>query len=475
MTRPKTTPLPPTIVVVFGITGDLARRKLLPAIFDLYLKGLLPSQFRLVGFMRRDLSKLEFQTLIQDSLTKYHRGASSTSLKKFLKLIVLEQGQFDDPAAYERLGEQLKSLDNSLGVCTNKLFYLAVPPALYPTIFPLIKKSHLAKACESARAGTGWTRFLVEKPFGRDLGTARSLERQLKNIFTEDQIFRIDHYLAKETLQNIITFRLANPLFANIWNRGHIVRVEVRLLEQEGIVGRGSFYDEVGALRDVGQNHLLQMLALVAMETPATLTAASIRAARERVLKGLKLAHSDFKESVQRGQYEGYLNESGVAPYSTTETYFKINATVTTGPLRGVPFTLESGKGLPVKKTEIKIYFKNLKLIPVEVESGEVGNVLTFTIQPNEGVALSLLAKEPGLDYLVTEKNLEFAYATGWPDRLIPSDYERLLFDALMGDSTLFPTRGEIIASWQFITPILNQLNKLPLTRYRRGDLPSVS
>lgn len=465
----------PTVLVVFGITGDLSRRKLLAAIFDLYTKGLLPDQFRLVGFSRRELSKAEIDQLVRSVIQSGKKRVKSSELKSFLKQVSYVAGNFDDLSGYQKLASHLQDIDRSVGLCTNKLLYLAVPPTFYPDIFRLLKKSRLNLSClekgDKQLESPGWTRVLVEKPFGRDTTTARRLDRQLSTIFAEDQIFRIDHYLAKETVQNILTFRFANSIFENLWSRKYISHVNLRMLESLDLVGRGSFYDSVGAIRDVGQNHLLQMLGVVAMERPKNLSAKYVRLNRARVLDRLITPDKKYvKNNVWRGQYQGFRGDSGVAAKSETETYFKIKAFIDNRRWRGVPFYLESGKAMDDSYTDITIYFRDDFDCLCPLGDHNHVNSLTFTMRPKEGIEVKFWAKKPGFGYDVGPRALSFVYGQEPEDRIIPDAYEKLLHDALMGDQTLFPSTDEVDSAWRFITPILKNLKSLPLKSYPKGS-----
>ncbi|MDE2172923.1 MAG: glucose-6-phosphate dehydrogenase (NADP(+)), partial [Patescibacteria group bacterium] len=322
---------------------------------------------------------------------------------------------------------------------------------------------------------TGWTRVLIEKPFGYDIETARSLDKLLGKLFDEKQIFRIDHYLAKEALQNILAFRFMNPMFEPMWHRDHIDKVHIKLFEKGSAEGRGAFYDKLGALKDVGQNHLLQMLALIAMNRPRTFGAEDIRAERAKILdKLVRLSAKELKKTAAKGQYAGYLAESGVAGNSQTDTYFRVVARINTPRWKGVPFYLESGKAMAESKAEIDVYFKSAAKHASPKKDGAAHqpadqNILTFRIQPDEGIKIKFFVKTPGYAFNVEPKTLKFKYAdvTSFPD--LPDDYERLINDAFAGDQTLFASTEEIMASWKFITHILEHWPEVTLTVYERG------
>ncbi len=337
-----------------------------------------------------------------------------------------------------------------------------------------LAKSGLTIPCDDE---SGWTRILIEKPFGNDIHTAKSLDKLLGKLFKEEQIFRIDHYLAKEALQNILAFRFDNPLFESLWNSKHIDKVHIKLYEKLGVDGRGSFYDPIGALKDVGQNHMLQMLALIAMNQPKSLKANDIRKERLMVLKSLKkIIPKQILANVTRGQYRGYLSESGVAPSSNTETYFRIKANIDNSKWKGVPFYLENGKALDESKTEIDVYFKGSKgqSLMNKNRRNELNldsqNILTFRIQPDEGIKIKFFVKTPGQGFDVEPKTLKFKYSDVSSFNIVRNDYERLIQDAFIGDQTLFASTGEIMASWEFVTSIIENLNKLPLVIYEKGS-----
>ena len=455
--------LVPTIFVIFGITGDLAGSKLLPALLGLYVKKELPERFAVVGVSRRHFSKEELREYLRGRMNIRPGQFFEEDVKHFLDHVSYEEGQFDAPEMYRSLAAHLQKIDDRWGQCSNKLFHLSVPPALYEGILRELSASKLTLSCSD---GTGWTRILVEKPFGEDTPTARSLDRLLGSLFKESQIFRIDHYLAKESPQNILAFRFSNALFEPIWNRQFVDKVHIKLLEREGIGTRGPFYDVTGALKDVGQNHLLAMLALVAMEKPKTMDAAGIRRERARVLSRLILASARARGTVPvRGQYDGYAEEKGVKADSTTETYFRIAAHVQSRRWKGVPFYLEAGKCLAEDRVEIDVYFKE------EAGKGGLGgqNILTFRIQPDEGIKIRFFVKKPGPGLETEPKTLKFRYSDSPSHAVLPDAYERLLHDAVIGDQTLFASTDEIMASWKFITPILQNWSKVPLVIYPKG------
>lgn len=456
----------PTSIVIFGVTGDLASRKLFPSLFDLFLKRALPPKYRIVGFSRRPLSPEEFAELISNSLAK--KNPSPEHLKDFLAHCFYQQGNFDELASYERLGKRLAEVDEKdFNQCSNKLFYLSVPPNLYEGIFEQLSASGLTIPCGG---DMGWTRVLVEKPFGSDSASAKHLDTQLGKLFKEEQIFRIDHYLAKETLQNILTFRFSNSIFEPLWNREHIESVEIRLWEKLDLQGRGAFFDTVGTLRDVGQNHMLQMLALIAMEKPVNFSAQAVRHNRAEVFRALKpIPVADLSKKMIRAQYEGYAEEKGVNPRSDTETYFRLEAEIDNARWKGVPFHIEAGKALDEAGSEIRIRFKKLDPIcPIDSEDCG-GNILIFRIQPVEGIAIEFFTKIPGLAFEAEPKTLSYLYKDADLPTNIPDAYEKVLYDCIRGDQTLFTSTDEVDATWKYVTPILENLKTLPLARYPKG------
>src|SRR3989344_1164574 len=366
----------PTVLVIFGATGDLARRKIFPALTVLLEKKILPADFKIVAFGRRPFDDEEFRRFVEEGLSVLS-GPNEASRADLQRRLSYHQGLFTDALSYKRLAQKLGDIDEfEFKKCSNKLFYLAVPPEHYEMIGNHLAQSGLTIPCSD---GTGWTRVLLEKPFGRDYRSARKLDRLLGKLFREEQIFRIDHYLAKETVQNILTFRFENSIFEPLWNDKHITSVEIDLLES-GIVGsRGLLYDGLGTLRDVGQNHLLTMLSVIAAERPREFKGEALRSARSAVLRKLQPVRiKELPRFVRRGQYDGYIKENGVAPNSQTETFFRLKAFIGNKRWRGVPFILTSGKALAHSKAEIRICFKD----GAYKSSGP--NLLSFRVQPEE-------------------------------------------------------------------------------------------
>lgn len=455
-------------ITIFGGTGDLAKIKLIKALFDLFKANLLPEKFRIIGFARGDFSHVSYRKFAEDILKDKKR----LDVKEFISHIFYHQGDLNTHEDYLSLAERIGTMDTNAGECSNKIFYLAVPPTLYEMVFRNLSKSGMTVPCVSNKENENhWTRVLVEKPFGNDLKQAIKLDKLLGQLFEEDQIFRIDHYLAKETVQNILTFRFANSMFSPIWNKENIESVSIKIFETVDLKDRGMFFDHIGALRDVGQNHLLQMLALVAMEDPNNLLPNSIRNARADVLKNVRSFSKNSQEYLKRAQYIGYEKEKGVDNKTKTETYFKAKLRINNDRFKGVPFFIENGKALGQKKTEIEIIFKEKPNCMCPADDKRMhSNRLVFSIQPNEGITLHFWIKKPGFNYELEEKILSFNY--DHDEFYLPDAYERVLFDCIKGDQTLFTSTEEIEAQWRIITPIHNDLSKVPLKKYRKGSNP---
>lgn len=443
----------PTFIIIFGATGDLNRKKLIPAVFDLYSRGLLPKPFSIVGFSSDTLTDDDYKSFVREIIEEDKHNHPSKKIKEFIENIFYIRGDFGDAASFENLSKFLFQKDERRGVCSNKLYYLSAPPDSYKDIFNNLADSGLSVGCNDH---SGWARIVVEKPFGKDLETARSLDETLGLLFKEQRIFRIDHYLAKEAIENILAFRFSNSIFQPIWNSSYVERVEIKLFEDLGIEGRGSFYDQVGALRDVGENHMLQMLAIIAMEDPVTIGADQIRRAREKVLSSLRpFSKKEARELCIKGQYDGFLKEQDVKENSQTDTYFRIEAFIDNDRWYDVPFILEAGKKMDRRKTEITMYFKELPSCVCEEKEGSVKqyrNVLRFSIQPKESISVRFWAKVPGFGMELEPQFLQFSYKE---ETDIPSAYEKLLLNVFEGDQTLFVSSKEVEASWEFITPIL--------------------
>lgn len=458
----------PTVLVIFGATGDLMTKKITPALFNLYRKGKLPKLFRVIGVARRDLSREEFHDHVTQILkTSDEWSGNKKEAEKFLEFFYYHQGKFEERSDYDSLAVDLGRIDGEWKVCSNKLFYLAVPPQFYEMIFKHLAGSGLTIPCGPDE---GWTRVLVEKPFGRDEDTAEKLDLLLAKLFKEEQIYRIDHYLAKEMLQNILSFRFSNNIFEEGWNNRFIEKIEVRLLEKIGAEGRGIFYDEVGALRDVGQNHLLQMLAFVTMDHPKSYDAEVIRNARAALLKNLvPPKKKDIANHTFRAQYEGYRDIKGVKRGSKTETYFKIRGELDTPRWKGVPIYFESGKRLKSAVKEIVITYKHVSPCLCPPGAGHYNNKMIITLEPEEGIKITFLAKKPGLQMEVEPRELQFTYRHKNQKTQYVEEYEKLLLDCIEGNQMLFLSTDEVKAMWHFIDPVIRWWREgiVPLETYK--------
>jgi glucose-6-phosphate 1-dehydrogenase len=464
----------PTSLTVFGTTGDLMARKIVPSLAYLSVKGRLPEQFRVVGWGRRGWDDAKLREYVASILEQYPgpqpRGAA---VEPFLEMFSYHDGAFDDSGAYASLADRVGRADAEWGVCANKLFYLAVPPEHYPTILRNLAGSGLTRGCAPDE---GFTRVLVEKPFGKDGETAQELDELLGSLFTEEQIYRIDHYLAKEMLQGILSFRFANTLFEPSWNAESIERIDIRLHESIGVEKRGAFYDGVGALRDVGQNHLLQMLALVTMEQPADLSAAAIREARLALLEELvPLTPARVAACTFRAQHDGYGEIAGVAPDSATETYFRLETTLAGPRWGGVPVMMESGKRMGPALKEIVVTFKHAEPCLCG-EEGTFENAVTFRMEPDETIKIRFWAKKPGFDRGLEPREFTFFLYEHAEKVQYVEEYAKLLLDAIAGDQTLFVSTGEVAAMWRFIDPVVRGWaeDAVPLERYE-PDGPAVA
>ncbi len=455
----------PTIIVVLGATGDLMTRKIVPAFYNLFLEGKLPQLIHIIGFSRRDIDTSQFRELVKEMVIHHGSQDNAEKLEKFINLFSYEQGSFTDTHKFKSLATRLGVIDGEWKTCANKLFYLAVPPEYYSIIFHELSETGLTKLCGPDE---GWTRILVEKPFGKNIDSAQKLDELLGTLFKEEQIYRIDHYLAKEMLQNIINFRFTNNLFEKNWNAQGIEKVEIRLLETLGVEKRGKFYDGIGALRDMGQNHLLQMLSLIAMKQPKDTTPNSIRTARAELLSSLiPPSPETIPQIAYRSQYRGYQQIQNVEPNSSTETYFKIQLFLNHPDWQEVPFILESGKRMKSVTKEIVVTFRHPNPCLCPPNSPHLQNKVIFAIDPHEGIYISFFSKKPGIDYVVEERKFDFLFRSAHKSQYV-EEYEKLLLDAIHGDQTLFVSTGEVKEMWRAIDPIVEafQKNEVPMHHY---------
>ncbi len=472
-------PIHPTTLVIFGATGDLAHRKLLPALYNLAHEGALPERFNLIGVSRSDHAHEDFRKMAQEAIRQFSRREPDEAvLEKLLEEVRYVPGVFDDASVYKTLADELDEFDKAAGQRMNRCFYLSTAPAFFPVIVGQLGEHEL---CRHEGADV---RVVIEKPFGTTLAEAEQLNREVLSVLDEHQVFRIDHYLGKETVQNMMAFRFANGLFEPVWNRNYIDQVQITAAEDIGIGSRAGYYDSAGALRDLIQNHMLQLLCHVAMEPPVNFTADEVRNEKVKVLHAIHApTPEDADRMAVRAQYAegesagehvgGYLQEDGVAPDSNTETFAALRLEVDNWRWAGVPFYLRTGKRLARKVTEVAITLKPVPHLAFSQE-GSLGvkpNQLILTMQPNEGVSLSLGAKIPGTRMKIRPVFMEFLYGTSFLSQS-PEAYERLITDAVRGDATLFTRNDEVEAQWRICDPIVQVWEKTPgpLPQYESGS-----
>lgn len=456
----------PCALVIFGATGDLTARKLAPALYNLGREGLLPPNFAAVGFARRPKTDEVFREEVKTSVNQFSRvkPVEENFWRGFSENLFYHQSDFDKDEGYLALATRLKELDAKKGLRGNRIYYLSVQPKYFPIIIEKLSKNGLIY---DAHQKERFSRVIIEKPFGHDTPSAEKLQTTIGQYLHETQIYRIDHYLGKETVQNLLVFRFANSIFESIWNARHIDHVQITVAEGIGIGTRGHFFEEEGLLRDVVQNHVMQLFSLVAMEPPVNLGARAIRDEKVKVLQSVRLfEEKDFKESAVRGQYGpgfvdgkpvvGYRQEKDVSPTSSVETYVAVRLFIDNWRWAGVPFYIRAGKRLPKRSTEIAITFKDAPGVLFQQQNHlNDPNVLAIRIQPNEGISLKINCKVPGLSSPIQPVKMDFSYGSYFGGSSIEA-YERLIWDAILGDSTLFARSDEVAQSWKIFTPLLD-------------------
>lgn len=467
----------PCILVIFGATGDLTGRKLFPAIYNLVREGQLPSQFACVGFARREKTHEQFREEMRQAINTHSRvkPIDEALWKNFKEQIFYHRSEFHEEEGYNKLHAFLSDLDTKLGTKGNRVFYLSTQPSFFPLICEKMENAGLIYNLDKVK--DKWSRIIVEKPFGHDLNSAKALQKELLRFLKEEQIYRIDHYLGKETVQNILVFRFANSLFESVWNNRYIDHVQITVAEDIGIGTRGAFFEEAGLLRDIVQNHMMQLLSLVAMEPPVSLAADAIHDEKVKVLQAIRpLQRDDFDNSVVRGQYGpgfingqpviGYRQEKNVSPTSNIETYAALRFYIDNWRWADVPFYLRGGKRLPKRATEIAIIFKDPPGVLFQTpHKRNEPNVLSLRIQPDEGTGLKINCKVPGPSSPIQPVKMDFRYGSYFGTSP-PEAYERLIQDCILGDNTLFAREDEVFNSWRLLTPLLDHWTANPASDF---------
>jgi len=451
----------PCGLVIFGVTGDLARKKLMPAVYDLTNRGLLPPGFSLVGFARRDWADQDFAQIVHDSVKEHARTEFREEVwQQLSEGCRFVSGDFSDDVAFENLRQTIEDLDKVRGTDGNHAFYLSIPPRFFSDVIGQLKEHGLATPADDS-----WRRVVVEKPFGSNLETARQLNQIISGVFPSESVFRIDHYLGKETVQNILALRFANAMFEPIWNANYVDHVQITMAEDIGIGGRAGYYDGIGAARDVIQNHLLQLMALIAMEEPTSFDAKSLRIEKQKVLESVVLpqrldlytAHAQYAEGWAGGiKVPGYTQESDIPDTSRTETFAAVKLKIETRRWANVPFYLRAGKRLGRRVTEVAVVFKRAPHLPFTDTSTEelTQNALVIRIQPDEGITIRFGSKVPGTAMEIRDVSMDFAYGGSFTESS-PEAYERLILDVLLGEPPLFPRHEEVELSWKILDPIV--------------------
>ncbi len=472
----------PCVLVIFGATGDLTARRLLPALYNLAHEGQLPSHFACVGFARREKTDTQFRDEMYNAVNQHSRTQpiDHEVWQTFSEQLFYHRSEFDNDEGYRSFAERLKTLDAAFGTKGNRVYYLSTPPSHFPTIVQKLQQHGLLY--DEKTHPTRFSRIVIEKPFGHDLPTAIDLHRTMSTALREKQIYRIDHWLGKETVQNLLVLRFANAIFEPIWNNKYIDNIQITVAEQEGVGTRGRFYEEAGALRDIVQNHMMQLLSLVAMEPPVNLSGDSIRDEKVKALSAIRPIRKDqVDRCTVRGQYGpgfengepvvGYRQEQNVPPTSHIETFVALELFIDNWRWAGVPFFLRAGKRLPKRATEIAIFFKEAPGVLFNAIVPNEKNALVFRIQPDEGISVKMNSKVPGGSFLIQPVKMDFRYSSYF-GTTPPEAYERLLCDCMLGDQTLFARQDEVLASWNFFQPILQHWQTTPMndsTNYPAG------
>ncbi len=469
----------PCVLVIFGATGDLAKRKLIPALYNIGKEGLLPQAFEIVGVGRSAPDEAAFRAMHLESTTKFSRtkpldAGAWANLASRVHYVI---GDHESPATYEKLKDRLDDLDQTKGTQQNRIFFFSTPPSAFPRILSGLKAASLLHQDGGGNGAKGpFSRVMIEKPFGRDLKSARELNTMAAEFVSESQLYRIDHYLGKETVQNILVLRFGNSMFEPLWNRNYIDHVQITAAEELGMEGRGKFYDETGALRDIVQNHLLEILGLAAMEPPVSFKADEVRGEKAQVFRSIRPIYPhEVAAEVVRAQYKGFRDEPNVAKDSKTPTFVACRFMIDNWRWHGVPFYLRAGKRMKKRLTEVAIHFRAVPLCLFgrdEVCQKLEQNVLVLRIQPDEGIEFQFMAKQPGDDLYVSNVKMDFSYARAF-DKQPPEAYERLILDCMRGDQTLFARRDSVEEAWALCTPILDAWEEdstIPLYEYEPGS-----
>ncbi|MBI2004622.1 glucose-6-phosphate dehydrogenase [Patescibacteria group bacterium] len=466
----------PSIFTIFGVTGDLAAKKIIPSLWHLFQHGRLPERLSVIGFSRREFSDKEFKNLILQAVKKHADSKiEDKKIDRFFELFTYHAGTFEDVGAFQSLSDRIAEIENGWGICANKLFYLAVPPSSYERIF---KNLALAKLNLPCGGDMGWSRILIEKPFGTDLSSAKKLQSLLSTYFKEEQMYRIDHYLYKEIIQGIENFRFSNNLFENAWDNTMIERIDIRLLESIGVEDRGGFYDSVGALRDVGQNHILTMLAAITMEYPADMNAGGIRKNRATILETLKpWTEETLRKETFRSQYRNYKDIKGVAQNSETETYFALKTELLHPRWSGIPIYMEAGKRMGEARKEIVLTLRHPKICLLCAQRPHAPNRIVFRLEPNDEVIIHFWTKKPGFEKAIEERVFSFFLYEKETKVQYIEEYSKIINTAMGGDQTLFISSDEVLVSWKFTDPVVEgwRQNLVPLTEYKPDSTPGPS